>query len=198
VTCQTVLEEIEKDDIFYFHSGGGVTLSGGEPLIRIDFVKAVLCGCRERGIHTAIETGGHVPWERFLEVLPFLDAVLIDIKIHDSKRHKELTGFGNELILSNIIKMDRSDFPIDLFIRIPLVPGFNDSEDNLLATAAFCKGLKKFKALHILPYHRLGVESYRYLDMAYPLAEVQSPQVAAIEKKVERLRQEGLDVIIGG
>lgn len=89
VACSQVLQEVEKDEIFYFHSGGGVTISGGEPLIQIEFVKALLSGCRERGINTAIETSGHVPWETFLEVLPLLDAVLIDIKIRDSKRHKE-------------------------------------------------------------------------------------------------------------
>ena len=198
VTCRKTLEEIEKDDIFFFHSGGGVTISGGEPLIQIDFVKAVLSGCKERGIHTAIETSGHVSWEKFLAVLPLLDTILIDIKAYDSKHHLELTGHGNERIISNIKRIDQSDFPIDLYIRIPLVPGINDSEDNLLATVAFCKELKKFKELHVLPYHRLGVASYRFLDMKYPLQEIESLNIEIVEKKVEKLRQAGIAVKIGG
>jgi pyruvate formate lyase activating enzyme len=198
VTCPQVLEEIEKDDVFFFHSGGGVTISGGEPLIQIDFVKAVLYGCKQRGIHTAIETSGHVSWEKFLAVLPLIDAILIDIKTYDSKHHEELTGHDNERIISNIKRIDQSDFPIDLYIRIPLVPGINDSEDNLLATVEFCKELKKFKELHILPYHRLGVESYRVLNMNYPLQQIESPDIEIIEAKVERLKQEGIEVKIGG
>lgn len=198
VNCPQILEEIEKDDIFFFHSGGGVTISGGEPLIQIDFVKAVLAGCKERGIHTAIETSGHVSWEKFLAVLPLIDAILIDIKTYDSERHEELTGHGNERIISNIKRIDQSDFPIDLYIRIPLVPGINDSEDNLLATVEFCKELKKFKELHILPYHRLGVTSYRFLNMNYPLQKIESPTIEIIEKKVERMRQAGIAVKIGG
>ena len=198
VTCPQVLEEIEKDEIFFYHSGGGVTISGGEPLIQLDFVKAVLSECKERGIHTAIETSGHVSWEKFLAVLPLLDAILVDIKTYDSKHHEELTGHGNERIISNIKRIDQSDFPIDLYIRIPLVPGINDSEDNLLATVEFCKELKKFKELHILPYHRLGVASYRFLNMHYPLQEIESPDIEIIEKKVERLRQTGIAVKIGG
>ncbi|MEJ2171016.1 MAG: glycyl-radical enzyme activating protein [Desulfobacterales bacterium] len=124
---------------FFIHSGGAVTLSGGEPLMQVDFVRAVLSGCKERGIHTAIETSGHVSWDKFLAVLPLLDAVLIDVKAYDAKRHAELTGHANERIISNISRIDQSDFPIDLYIRIPLVPGINDSEENLLATVAFCK-----------------------------------------------------------
>ncbi|MDJ0816927.1 MAG: glycyl-radical enzyme activating protein [Desulfobacterales bacterium] len=198
MSCRQLMEEIEKDDVFYFHSGGGVTISGGEPLIQVDYVKAVLSGCRERGIHTAIETSGHVPWENFEAVLPLIDAILIDIKVHDSGRHRELTGHGNARIMSNIERIDRSGFPIDLYIRIPLVPGINDSEANLLATARYCKGLKKFKELHILPYHRMGVASYRFLDMKYPLEKIESPNIEMIEAKVARLKQEGIEVKIGG
>ena len=197
-SCQQLIKEIEKDDVFYFHSDGGVTISGGEPLIQLDFVKAVLSGCRERGIHTAIETSGHVPWVNFGEILPLIDAILIDIKIYDSKRHKELTGHGNERIISNIKRIDQSDFPVDLYIRIPLVPGINDSDENLLATAVFCKELKKFKELHILPYHRLGVASYRFLNLNYPLQKIESPNIEMIEAKVARLKQEGIEVKIGG
>jgi pyruvate formate lyase activating enzyme len=198
VDCQKILEEVEKDEIFYFHSGGGVTISGGEPLIQPEIVKAILSGCRDRGIHTAIETSGHVSWDRFLKILPLLDTILIDIKIHNPRRHQQLTGHSNERILSNIRKIDQSDFDVELIIRIPLVPGINDSEENLLATVNFCKELKKFKELHILPYHRLGVESYRYLNKKYPLENVKPPKMEMVEEKVEWLKKEGITVKLGG
>ena len=198
VTPSQILTEVEKDEIFYFHSGGGVTISGGEPLIQVGFVREILEGCRERGIHTAVETSGHVPWENFLVVLPLLDAVLVDVKVHDSRRHRELTGHGNERIMANIKNIDRSDFPVDLFIRIPLIPGINDDEENLSATAEFCRGLKKFKELHILPYHRMGVVSYRYLGMDYPLEETKIPGIEQIEEIAERLRRKNIKVKIGG
>lgn len=196
--CTQIEEELEKDDIFYFHSGGGVTISGGEPLIQAGFVKSILAGCRERGIHTAIETSGHVPWEKFQMVLPLLDTILIDIKIFDSTRHKALTGHGNERILANIIKIDRSDFPVDLLIRMPLVPGINDARENLAATAEFCKGLTKFRALHILPYHRLGIGSYRFLNMKYGLEKIESPKPEAVEMAAKWLRSQDIAVKIGG
>lgn len=198
VTARRIVEEVEKDDIFYFHSGGGVTISGGEPLVQAAFVKEILVGCRERGMHTAIETSGYAAWNRLEEVLPFLDTVIVDIKIMDSARHKEFTGQSNELILENIRKIDESEFPLELFIRVPLIPGINDSEEDLLATAEFCKGLRKFKELHILPYHRLGVESYRLLNREYPLDDLQSLDMRDVEEKVERLRREGIPVKIGG
>lgn len=198
LSSRRIAEEVEKDDLFYFHSGGGVTISGGEPLVQTAFVKSILAECRERGIHTAIETSGHAPWSNFLEILPLLNTVIIDVKILDSERHRELTGQSNDLILDNIIRIDNSEFPVEIFIRIPLIPGINDSEENLLATVKFCKGLRKFKELHLLPYHRLGVESYRLLNKKYDLEELQVPDSRVVEEKAERLREEGVPVVIGG
>lgn len=198
IRARRIVEELEKDDIFYFHSGGGITLSGGEPLTQSEFAKAILAGCRERGLHTAIETGGYVSWGRFMEVLPLLDSVLIDIKVLDPERHKELTGHSNELIIDNIRRIDRSEFPVDLFIRIPLLPGINDDDTNLAATAKFCKSLRKFKELHILPYHKLGVESYRFLARDYPLKALETPNAKLVEGKAKMLRQLRIAVKIGG
>ncbi len=195
---RTVLAEIEKDDLFFFHSGGGVTISGGEPLIQADFVYAILSDCKAHGIHAAIETSGHIPWENFEKVLSLIDAVLIDIKVYDADRHKELTAHDNRQILSNIKKIDEADVPIELYIRIPLVPGINDSDENLSATAAFCKTLNKFKELHILPYHRMGVDVYRFLNMDYTLENVPTPDIEMIEAKIAKLRKQGINVKLGG
>ena len=198
VTATDVLKELEKDDIFYFHSGGGVTLSGGEPLQQLAFAKEILAGCRQRGFHTAIETSGFVPWSHFEETLPFLDTILIDIKVMDPKAHQRVTARSNTTIIENITKIDQSESPVDLFIRIPLVPGINDAEENLLATVKFCKGLKKFKELHLLPYHRMGVESYRFLNRSYELADLPTAELDWVEEKAQWLRRQDINVKIGG
>lgn len=198
VTAVDVLKELEKDDIFYFHSGGGVTLSGGEPLQQLAFAKEILAGCQQRGIHTAIETSGFVPWSHFKETLPLLDTILIDVKMMDPHAHQRVTSKSNATIIENIQKIDQTDHPVDLFIRIPLVPGVNDAEDNLLATVQFCKELKKFKELHLLPYHRMGVESYRFLNRPYALADLPSADMQWVEEKAQWLRQQGINVKIGG
>ncbi len=198
VTAADVLKELEKDDIFYFHSGGGVTLSGGEPLQQLAFAREILAGCRHRGFHTAIETSGFVPWSHFEQTLPFLDAILIDIKVMDEKIHERVTGKSNAAILDNITRIDQDGNPVDLFIRIPLIPGINDSEANLEATVAFCKKLKKFKELHLLPYHRLGVDTYRFLNRPYELDDLPSAEMKWVEDKAAWVEKLGIRVKVGG
>jgi len=198
VTADQVIHEFEKDDIFYFHSGGGVTLSGGEPLLQLDFVKQILAGCRRRGFHTAIETSGFVPWPHFAETLPLLDAILIDIKMMDAVDHERLTGKSNVAILENILRIDRQENPVDLFIRIPLVPGINASAQNLQATVDFCRKLKKLKALHLLPYHRLGVETYRFLNQPYALDDLPGADLQWVEETADWIRKMGIRVQVGG
>jgi pyruvate formate lyase activating enzyme len=198
VSAARIVAEVEKDDIFFFHSGGGITISGGEPLMQADFVRAVLAECRRRGLHTAIETSGHASWGQFEKLLPFLDTVIIDVKAMDPRRHRTLTGQDNALILENLRRLDASDAAVDLFIRIPLIPGRNADPDNLRATGRFCKELRKFRELHLLPYHRLGVASYRLLGRPYALEDLEGPDPAEVEAAAESLRQMGLTVKIGG
>jgi pyruvate formate lyase activating enzyme len=198
VSAARIVEEVEKDDIFFFHSGGGLTISGGEPLMQADFARAVLAECRRRGLHTAIETSGQASWDQFAKLLPFLDTVIIDVKALDPRRHKALTGQDNALILENIRRLDTAETALDLVIRIPLIPGLNDDPDNLQATGRFCQELRKFRELHLLPYHRLGVESYRLLGRSYALEGLASPDPTAVETAAEILRQMGLPVKIGG
>lgn len=197
-TLEHLVREIEKDEVFFYHSGGGVTLSGGEPLAQVDFAESILRACRERGIHTAMETSGQVTWESFERVLPLLDAVYVDIKHSGPEEHRQLTGVDNRLILDNIRKIDQSPYPVDLFIRLPLVPGCNDDRENLARTAGICKSLKKFKEIHILPYHRLGVESYRFLNRQYELEQLPSLEPEAAEAAAELMRGLGVKVKIGG
>lgn len=170
-----VVREIAKDEIFYFHSGGGVTISGGEPLEQADFVKQILLECRDRGIHRAVETSFFGPWEKIESLLPLLNLVHTDLKHPDPVQHRKLTGVDNRLILENIRKADASPYRFDLVIRTPLIPGINDSEEALSASAAFAKGLKKLKEVEFLAYHRLGLETYRNLGWDYPLEEIRTP-----------------------
>ncbi|MFP4482447.1 MAG: glycyl-radical enzyme activating protein [Thermovirgaceae bacterium] len=191
MNVEDVLGEIEKDEVFFFHSNGGVTLSGGEPLQQADFCREILKGCKQRGINTAMETSSFAPWDRYEENLPLLDTVYTDIKCFDSGRHEELTGVPNEAILENIKRIDASVYNVELVIRIPLVPGRNDSYENLEKTLEFCNNLKKIRYLELLPYHRFGVDTYGFLGLPYVLKGLDSASVAWAEEKAEALRKTG-------
>ncbi len=134
LTVDQVVEEICKDEIFFFHSGGGVTVSGGECLLQPDFVAGVLEECLRRGINTAIETSLFAPWESVQKALPYLNTIYVDLKHPDGAIHEEFVGVDNSLILTNLEKLDHSNLFFDIHLRIPLIPGINDEDDILLAT----------------------------------------------------------------
>jgi len=190
------VREISKDEIFFFHSAGGVTISGGEPLSQPDFVSEVLRECRERGIDTAIETSFYAPWENIEKILPWLNVLYVDIKHMDQKLHQEFVGRDNSLILDNIRQVDQSPYPLGIIVRIPMIPGLNDSDLNLSRTAEFCKSLKKLKEVELLPYHRLGMETYRNLEMDYPLKDLIPPSAERILERAGYLAQQKLNVPI--
>jgi pyruvate formate lyase activating enzyme len=193
-----ILKEVEKDSVFYYHSGGGVTVSGGEPFVQPEFLRELLVGCLMRGINTAVETSGHVPWENIAAVLPYIDTLFYDLKHMDSEKHREVTGVGNRLILENLKKIDAARHPSSMIVRMPTVPAINDGDDNLRAMGRFCKDLKKLKEIQLLPYHRLGIETYRALAKPYALEAVASPGETEMEPKAALLQEMGLEVRIGG
>ncbi len=200
MTVEEVVREISKDEVFFFHSGGGVTLSGGEPLAQPDFVAHLLRECRERGIHTAMETSFHVPFDSVERVLPLLDLLYVDIKHMDGESHRRWVGSDNSLILDNIGKADRWEGPVEIVIRIPLVPGVNDSDWNLQAVADSCRRMGKLKEVELLPYHRLGSHSYAALGRDYALKSLLPP---SRERIIERTRylarlDPGAPVKVGG
>jgi len=199
MTVKETVKEISKDEVFFFHSGGGLTVSGGEPLMQAEFVSAVLKECKQLGIHTAIETSLYVPFENIEKVLPWLDVLYVDIKQMDAALHKEWTGSNNTLILNNISKVDKSEYPLEVIVRIPLIPGANDSDINLSATAKFCRELSKLKEIELLAYHRLGRETYKYLGRTYELADVFPPSPQRIWERGEFLAAQspGLQVKVG-
>lgn len=196
MSVREAVREITKDEIFFFHSGGGVTISGGEPLSQPDFVSEVLKECRELGIHTAIETSFHAPFESIEKILPWLNVLYVDIKHMDEEFHKQWVGSDNSTILDNIRKIDESNYLLDIIVRIPMVPGANDSDSNLSATAEFCKSLKKLKEIELLAYHRLGLETYRNLEMDYTLKELIPPSRERILERAGFLSQQNPDVPI--
>lgn len=174
-SVEEVVMEIAKDEIFFFHSGGGVTLSGGEPLCQAEYTASILEQCKKHDIHTAVESSFHVEYENIEKILPWLDLLYVDIKHMDSSMHKLWIGAENSLILDNLIKTDLSGNPLEIIIRIPLIPGYNDSNQNLSETLDFCRSLKNIKAIELLAYHRLGTDTYRYLSRDYPCRDLTPP-----------------------
>ena len=157
-TVYEVLSTILKDKAFYENSGGGVTFSGGECMLQIDFLTEVLKACKENGIHTAVDTAGHVPYERFEKILPYTDLFLYDVKCFDSEKHKQYTGVRNELILENLKNLLATDTPV--WIRIPIIPTVNDTEEEIQQFKDYIFSCGKPEKIELLPYHAMGEHKY--------------------------------------
>ena len=169
-TAQELLAEILKDRAFYQTSGGGVTFSGGEPLLQVDLLAELLPLCRAEGLHVALDTCGAVAWERFERVLPWVDLVLLDLKLIDAERHRAATGVSNELVLENAKRLAQRGLP--LWIRTPVIPGYTDDLENIRAIGRFIRGnLPTVERWDLLAYTNLGRPKYRRLDLPYALAE---------------------------
>lgn len=154
-TPEELLGLLLRDRGFYRNSGGGVTFSGGEPLLQSEFTGEVFALCRAEGIDTALDTAGHVPFSAFEAVLPVTSRVLLDIKMTDTEKHRRYTGAGNERILANLRELLAAGVPME--VRIPLMHGVNDDEENIAATAALLMGRENVYKVKLLPYHDLGL-----------------------------------------
>lgn len=193
MTKEEVLKEIEKDLIFYNSSGGGVTFSGGEPALSSEFVSKVAKACKEEGIHVALETCGAVQSESLEKVLPFVDLVLYDVKHIDPQKHKEGTGVSNDLILDNLIKIAPK---VRLWLRIPIIPGYNDSESHARGLAKFSRNLP-IEKISLLPYHNAGERKYQRLGRRYSLRDTPLPTNAHMERLKQILERYGYKVTVG-
>ena len=191
-----LVAEIEKDQLFYDESGGGVTFSGGEPLIQPDFLEPVLAACNQRDIHTTLDTSGHAPADVLERILPRLQLVLYDLKIMDPVLHHRYTGVTNERILDNLKRIDRRSIP--LRIRVPVIPGVTDEQDNLDRIVRLAVSLSSFQGIDLLPFHRTGSDKYRRLGMVDPMIGAGPPSAVHVATIKDRLESKGLDVTIGG
>ncbi len=196
VTVDEVMDIIEKDRIYYRRSGGGVTLSGGECLAQPEFSAALLRACSERGIDTAIESTGFADFEKIEMLLPYLNHYLMDIKHMDSSKHKEYTTKPNEKILENARRIAKSG--VDLVIRVPVIPGFNCSVEEIRDIADFAKTLDGVTELHLLPYHRLGEAKYEGLGRSYVMGDVGLIPDSHMQRLKRTVEATGLNCHIGG
>lgn len=198
VTVEEVLEEVEKDRGYYRRSGGGLTLSGGESLCQPVFIKALLQAAKGRGINTAMESMGCASYEVIKDILPYLDTYLMDIKHIDPAKHKEFTGRSNELMLENARKIAASGLT-ELVIRVPVIPTFNDTPEEIAGIARFADKLPGVKKIHLLPYHRLGQDKYEGLSREYLMKDILPPEnehMQMLKKVVENCSN--LECQIGG
>ncbi|MBR1587615.1 MAG: glycyl-radical enzyme activating protein [Kiritimatiellae bacterium] len=169
MSVDEVMAEVLPDVPFYATSGGGMTLTGGEPLAQPGFALALVQAAKAAGVHVALDTSGHAPWETIARFLPSVDLFLYDFKAADPRRHKELTGVDNALILANLERLDAAGARI--FLRCPLVPGANDGARHLEAIAALAERLPSIKEVTLEPYHPLGIEKRKRFGKAFPSAQ---------------------------
>lgn len=181
MTIEEVMTEVRKDIPFYFHSGGGITVSGGEILVQSEFVSNLVSRAAWEGIDTCIETSFYGEWDKIEAILRNTNTAFVDIKLMDTEAHKKYTGIPNDSILSNIRKAGARRSDTKLIIRRPLIPGVNDSEQDLELLGRFLGELPGVDHLELLPYHRLGTDTYRKLGLTYGLPDTETPSKEHLE-----------------
>ncbi len=197
VTVEEVMEEVMKDAPYYRRSGGGITLSGGETLYQPEFAEALLRTAKEYGLHTAVESTAAAPFETIERLLPYLDLYLLDIKHTDSEKHQKFIGRPNDIVLENAAKI--ACFPSTrLIVRVPVIPTFNDTPEEIGSIARFASGLPGVEEIHLLPYHRLGQDKYEGLGRAYSLDGIAPPTKDLMETLRKEAEKYGLKAQIGG
>ncbi len=196
VTVQEILDEVEKDRVFYDESGGGVTVSGGEPLVQSEFLMELLEELKRRNFHTAVDTSGFVPYEILEEVSKKADLLLYDLKIMDENKHKAFTGESNALILDNLRKIIADGK--EIIIRMPVIRGINDDEENIQRLAEFLLSCKNLKKLNLLPYHRGAEGKLKRLMKKGSVLDFKAPAEKKLDEIRKKLSSHGFEVKIGG
>jgi pyruvate formate lyase activating enzyme len=196
MSLEDLVAEVEKDRIFYDQSGGGVTLTGGEPLFQPELAEALIDRLHQAGIKVALDTSGYAPAEVFLRLARKSDLILYDLKVMAESQHKKYTGVSNRLILRNLKALDKLGRPI--WIRFPLIPGVNDGQENLKAMADFLLELKSVKMINVLPYHKGGVEKFHRLDRDDEFEIFEPPSQALIDNVLNYFKERGLAAKQGG
>lgn len=196
VSVSELLRELEKDIIFYDSSKGGITISGGEPLAQGEFSLELLQGCKKLELHTVVDTSGFGDPTLLEEISKYTDLFLYDMKLMDDERHKQHTGVSNKLILENLALLSRLGKRI--WVRIPVIPGINDDEDNIAATAAWIRATGGIEQVNLLTYHNTAMEKYKRLHKQYQLSDIEVPGKEHMEHIADLYHQKGVNALIGG
>ena len=196
VTVNQLVEIIKQDILFYDESGGGVTFSGGEPLLQADFLIEVLKACGHCEIHRIVDTSGYANRSIIEEVARQTDLFLFDLKLIDSKRHKQFTGVSNQTILDNLAFLHNLE--ANVTVRIPLIPGINDDHENLSQICSFLLPFKGIRDVHILPYHDYQKNKYGKLGMEYTADDIVAPTPERVSNSLKQFEEKGFQVSIGG
>lgn len=200
VTVEEAIEEVEKDRPFYENSGGGMTVSGGEPLMQIEFCEALLRAAHDAGLHTVLDTCGHAPWSHFERILPHTDLILYDVKSADPKEHSRSTGQSNALILENLRRLTArgsADGPA-IHVRIPVVPGHNAAPSDMDAVARIISNLDRPPSVELLKYHRLGEGKYESLGLTCPEVIENPPTDEVMQDLCRAVEKHDVRCAIGG
>ena len=195
MTVQQLIRELKKDATTYRRSGGGITLSGGEPLVQYEFAAELLRACKAQGWDTAIETTGAGITEAVEKVIPYVDTVLLDIKHMDGEQHKKFTGVSNDLVIKNAPEICKISNTV---IRVPVIPGFNYSVEDIKAIAEFARTLVGIRTIHLLPYHSFGENKYGLLGQDYTLKQIKPLAPEDLEECKAVVESYGFQCIIGG
>jgi pyruvate formate lyase activating enzyme len=196
-TVAEVLKELEKDNLFYDESGGGITFSGGEPLVQAGFVATLAAECRKRGWHTTLDTCGYAKRKLLQQVEPYIDLYLYDLKGMNNTDHILHTGVDNQLILDNLLYLLEQNRKV--IFRYPVIPGMNDSENNLLDLMHFLMNIKtNHREIHLLPYHNIQKSKYERLGLKYQLRNLETPHSETLDMMKSGLESIGYIVKTGG
>jgi pyruvate formate lyase activating enzyme len=196
MSVDQILAAVSRDVIFYDQSQGGVTFSGGEPLMQPQFLVALLEACRAKAIHTAVDTCGYTPREHLQAVAPLTDLFLYDLKFMDEAGHLQYTGVSNAIILENLKCLGQIHDTI--WIRIPIIPAVNNADDQLENMARFVASIHGVRQIHLLPYHTAGISKFHRLGTPYRLVDAQPPSVEFMESAATKFNAFGLKVKVGG
>ena len=196
MTVTQVVDEVSKDTVFFDESGGGVTFSGGEPLSQPAFLLGCLEALREQEVHTAVDTCGFGSTEVLLNAAGSCDLFLYDVKMMDDSRHRRFTGVSNETILANLRAL--AEHHDRIWLRLPIIPGVNDDEENLEATARLAASLPAVRRVCLLPYHRTAMGKFEDLGREYGLADIQPPSRERLEQLARSFDTSGIETHIGG
>ncbi|HDL17912.1 MAG TPA: glycyl-radical enzyme activating protein [Bacteroidetes bacterium] len=196
MTVSEVMGEIEKDTAFFDESGGGVTFSGGDPLLQFDFLRKILEQCRERKIHTTLDLSGYCPYESLENIQNLVTLFLFDLKVYDEEIHRQYTGVSNRLILSNLKKITKNENHV--IVRIPVIPGVNDTEKEIDNISRYLSSLSNLREVHLLRHHNLGVSKYEQLSMPKFKIECFPEGKSDLKRIRTEMEKHGFTIKIGG